>query len=391
LREQIYLTFETVTPLLLDGFHHPQSGQLRASSVIGILRFWLRALCGHNYSAADGAVFGARGIPSSVSLRMIRSNIPDKKPKFDDSVLYLACGLQRHRTVPEGASFQMCFSLNGDEQIKRLLFCALRALTLFGGLGARRRRGFGAVKISSDSPTELLPSYNTPEAIAESINSLIKEAETLSAQLNPNPSGDKKNLPSTSFANEETEIYVSRNIYTSPMEALAYAGGLLKNWRNYSHSRESRKDHDLVYEYARTGEIDNVPLRAIFGMPHHYFLRNLGEGKQASVTFEPAASNRRITRRASPLFISVVPLTDNRATLVFSLFRSQFMPRSVSIQVHGSIIKDKERTRLPFKIIGRHPSWLALLTFTDHLISSGEFFPIRRLEKHFREKPSDGG
>ncbi|MCX7704039.1 MAG: type III-B CRISPR module RAMP protein Cmr1 [Planctomycetota bacterium] len=370
------LTFETVTPLLLDGFRHPQSGQLRANSVVGNLRFWLRALCGYDYRAADEAVFGSRTNPSSVRVRSFQSVLSDKKPQLDDAVLYLTCGLQRYRIVAPGSKFHLHLSLKGEERVKRLFLCSLKALSLFGGLGARRRRGFGAVTVKLNESNLL--SCSSVDSVVESIASLLKESASVAAEFS-SCSGEKKDekkeetLPSVSFANKETEIYISNTVFSSPMEALSYAARLLKNWRQYTRTREAQKDHDLVYRYARTGEIDNVPCRAIFGLPHHYFLRKLGENEQASVAFEPAGSNRRITRRASPILLSIIPFSDSKAVALFSLFRSQFLPRSVPIQVHGSRIRNDEKTRLPMKIIGRHPSYLTVLSFTDMLISSGEF------------------
>ena len=364
---RLSLTVENITPLLVDSRYIRGGQALRADSIIGMLRFWLRALCGRSYRNADRAVFGAKGTPSAVSIRMLSSTVRQKK-KPEGTILYLACGMQRHRCFDVGSEFRILLSVKDDERLKKLLFCAIRGLVIFGGLGARTRRGFGAIRLSPDGADEVFSPPETVEGVKEAIKALLEETGELSADFEK-----EEALPSVSFASKETEVYLSRSIYPDAETAQRHGGELLRRWRNRNNSRDALKDHDMVYEFARTERIDNVPFRAIFGLPHHYFLRNLGGGRTATVTFEPAGSTRRITRRASPLVLSVVPLKDGKASLLFALFRSQFMPRSVPIQVHGFRHADGERERLPLKILGRHPSWRSVLSFTDSLIASGEF------------------
>jgi len=373
------LRFRVLTPLYSGGLSAPTRPTLRLSHIRGMLRFWLRALAGGAYRAADSAVFGARGIPSGarISLECDRFE-PSGMRSADEGLAYIGHGLQRRKAIPPETEFSLrvSFSNGVDERARRLFYAAVGGLVLLGGLGARWRRGFGALRLLSVEPTggaaDVLSGLETgTDGFIPRFRRLMDEASDAVADMER-----EETTPSVSLADEGAELCVFNSDYDRAERALGHIGSLLRSFRDHNRSRIARKDHDLIYGYARANKIDNVPLRAVFGMPHHYFLRDVGGGVSVSVTFEPASYSRGVTRRASPLLLSVVPLAEGRCTIACALFRGQFLPRSVPIQVSGFRQVQRKKERLPTKVLGRHPSWQAAIGLMDRLISSGEFTPV---------------
>ena len=306
---------------------------------------------------------------------------PEQPRKFPPEIAYLAYGLTRRRFIPPGTQIplEVTFKDGTKENLKRLFFLSLCSLVMFGGVGARTRRGFGTVSVAGfepeDEASEVLGwlSVSAQEA-ADAATRIINEA----AALAEGP--EEETLPSVSFAAEGAEVYVSRQQYPTTEDAHRRLGALMRAFRDYRASRHASRDHDLVYRFATTGNIDNVPLRAVFGMPHHYFLRNLGGGVSMSITFTPGATARGITRRASPVLLSVIPTTDG-ATIAVLLMRGLFLPRTVPILVESQKKSHNSVENLPTRTVSRHPSWQAALSFVDNLFRTGEFESIKLPER----------
>lgn len=362
------------TPCFSGGSEAAVKPCVRASSLRGVLRFWLRALTGHRFRHLDSAIFGERKRPSAVRLFVGSHHFTPQQPKgFPPEVVYLAYGLMRRKFIPPGTEIpvHIDFVSGLDVGKRRLFFLSLCGLVFFGGIGARTRRGFGAISVvdfePKDEASEVLEWTRVKaDGVSVAAERIILEA----AALVDGP--EEEMLPPVSFASDGAEVYISKQPYPTPGDAHRRLGTLMRTFRDYRASRIASRDHDLVYHFATTGEIDNVPLRTVFGMPHHYFLRNLGGGTSMMVTFTPGATARGITRRASPLLLSVIP-TEDGATICVILMRGLFLPRSVPILVESQKKTQKTTEHLPRKTIGRHPSWQAAITFVDNLFRTGEF------------------
>jgi len=168
-------SYQIITPLFGGGVE-PQHADpitiVRASAIRGHLRFWWRATQGGRYGR-DGlarmkqdedALWGSTSSPSmaQVEVRNVKPGILITKAGgnsgffFGDPVRspisYAAFPLRQTtgRAEPGGLSFgvefQLAVTLPTDRARRQQVIAALWAWETFGGLGARTRRGFGALK-----------------------------------------------------------------------------------------------------------------------------------------------------------------------------------------------------------------------------------------------------
>lgn len=148
-----------LTPAFLGGADNRRA-ELRLPSVVGELRYWLRALAARacdndlrKVKLVEEAVFGSqRNAGIRLHLEPVRANAESHLDVPEDAAqgfLYLAGpGLfmggrqQRDALVPD-SSFVL--RMQADDSRLRAAYAALLMLVRFGGIGARARRGFGAL------------------------------------------------------------------------------------------------------------------------------------------------------------------------------------------------------------------------------------------------------
>jgi len=175
------VTLETVTPLFLGGAEPRGAPELRAPSLRGVMRFWLRALLGAHLGddfralrQAESAVFGSTDGASPVMVRVKgRPRYIDLEPRpgrtSGYNYLFWSLFLQRKgkslRCIAPGSTFKVWLGLRPGIPQDQALWQAGAALWLtvrLGGLGSRSRRTFGSLVVrqepalDADSP---LPSF----------------------------------------------------------------------------------------------------------------------------------------------------------------------------------------------------------------------------------------
>jgi CRISPR-associated protein Cmr1 len=172
-------TYHIVTPMFL-GDADQNATEIRPPSVKGALRFWWRALnwgrfrdgtddatALRNLHEAEAALFGAAADEKNDKRgqgRFLVETIPAKRskesawPKNQTPSGYLGLGLfpmqghQQREGFTEHQDFTLIFRFKpGPDEIvneaKTQVRDALAALSLFGGLGSRARRGFGSIAL----------------------------------------------------------------------------------------------------------------------------------------------------------------------------------------------------------------------------------------------------
>lgn len=162
-----------VSPMFLNGADTKRP-ELRAASVRGQLRYWLRAYLGAQTSdlkeiwEEESAVFGSTGQGSAISIRLFGTPSADKKYP-----------MLPHR---EGTQETMAFAIEPDETftlqiVSRLgvdassgIF-ALRLWSLLGGMGKRSRRMMGAVQIypRTDTSADWYEKLTSPSDLKNAI------------------------------------------------------------------------------------------------------------------------------------------------------------------------------------------------------------------------------
>jgi len=183
----LQITIETVTPLFLGGADPRGEPELRASSVRGALRFWLRALLGgeigdNNLSAlrrAESAVFGST--ETGASLVVVRLTGESQAQAYRPLLHNPSKSFTAQGFMPGKLLTLTLVPRPPYHSVPEVVCGALLLFFLLGGLGRRSRRGFGSFVVRSFSegfPT-LLPDYSSADSYCKQLPFLIEQAINL--------------------------------------------------------------------------------------------------------------------------------------------------------------------------------------------------------------------
>lgn len=180
---QLRLTVQSITPLLMYGADNKDDRQntslraepeLRASSIRGVLRYWLRAVLGAKESftskvfEAESAILGSTEAGSKVQVRVQAG----RSMQTEDGQYVLPRQTHgfalRHNAFMPGSEFRITLAthplysgnaLAPDGDLMKAVFLMVH----FGGLGRRARRGSGNLRVldakdyEGDLPLAVLP------------------------------------------------------------------------------------------------------------------------------------------------------------------------------------------------------------------------------------------
>jgi len=399
--ELIQADFNIVTPMFLGEADGQCASQIRPPAIKGALRFWWRAInwapIRQRYTndnealvelhRQEGQMFGVSaktgpdgqaqaGGQGCFLLRVHKQNVKiiGKEKNFAKSPqlqYLLGMGLCHFKTgllrdyLSDGGSFVVELALKPGiklEQREQVLN-TLKCFGLLGCLGSRARKGFG-----SASMTALSVSKNgREESLALPQNKAEYKAE-LQALL-----GDcfKAELPNTHDA-PLTAITASSRMQIADsgrdaLNLLADHGWEMGMYRGYGNSgktfgRDAEQkfqfDHDWAYDVAKGSRQNDLPKRAVFGLPHPYFLSGIGK----NVTIDVVGLDNKTARRASPLFAHVHRLPDGNCLLVQSLFKGLFLPDRFQVKVNA---KGGGRFDLTGKAVTKGVDWKVIETFME--------------------------
>jgi len=177
--QPLQIDIETITPLFGGGYKTREYDELipvRAPTVRGHLRFWWRATAGAQYSSVDelyqaecdlwgGASTANQARVGKVAVRVkilsagkrksYREIAPRATPKEGPLHGFFLFPLQaiKSENLPEakgleGVRFRLCLQYDSrlTDQQRKEVEAAVKAWLVFGGIGARTRRGCGALK-----------------------------------------------------------------------------------------------------------------------------------------------------------------------------------------------------------------------------------------------------
>ena len=367
--------YSLITPLFGGGVE-PNTRDLvtvvRATSVRGHLRFWWRACRAGKFSnlgemkAYEDALWGSAakedsGGPSQVVVQITEweEGNPDKpfivegtkeKPKLKSRPgtkvpEYAAFPLQPRREdqtpgmpiLPVFTDVRFTLQISFPSNSRSDIEAALWAWETFGGIGARTRRGFGALRLEKvdGQPHTDLPPANTSQA-QDWLNSKLREM----VETGRFP----KNVPHLSL---ETHCYIVRQ--NKDGKALVEWEELINKFKQFRQRRYKQEDDEnkhghsgwpepntirRVFEKDSRGpfadrSIDKFP-RAQFGLPiifHMAHDRSIGD-----VTLQGQEKDRL----ASPLILKPLACQGNKALGLALILEGVNLPEPL-------VLKEKSR------------------------------------------------
>ncbi len=381
----ITATYRIVTPMFCSGANQ-QSAELRLASFKGALRFWWRTLMagkfGNDIDAlhrAEASLFGSSEREfgqSKVRLRLRNVQLaPQVNPPeiFERGVLlgthYLGYGLmeayenkkkgkkagQLTRGMIPFGSFSVDCRVSGgatDEQIEHIK-ASLTLLGTLGGLGSRSRKGFGSLTLTQlsieESPLVLV---DDPATRLANILAVTKLSTNLSEWTSWS---DSKHCRIVRVKSEQ----VSANAL---LDAVGREQAFFRSWGSNNQGKlsehrtlgiPSEQNFEFDHHLFKKKVSGNYPHRIAFGLPHNY-----GKFDDQHVS----TANKKLDRRASPLFIHIHQTSQEAAPSALLVFLpSRFLPADEEVSAFGkrSKVKDAE------------PLWYPVHGFLDRMISDG--------------------
>ena len=333
--------YRVVTPMFCAGAD-PCGAELRVPSFKGVLRFWWRALAwsrlGGDLRAIqqqEDCLFGsARGGQSSVTLRVDMATDPTvisardvltssggREGPVGEGARYLGYGVLPTRACLR-APFDFTIRMRSrgvSDSLLETLEQALIAAGVFGGMGARSRKGYGSLNLLS-LRTEEMERWQEPHSASD----LQDRIETLRGD------GSRSGSPEFTAFSQGARHLLLESDSRDPMALLDLVGRELVRYRSWGHNgkvfgtpseRNFRDDHDLMKGRHR----DKHPRRIAFGLPHNY-------GNEPKRQVGPYG---KLDRRSSPLFIHIHQCSD-APVAVLSFLPARFLPRNIDVSVGGS-------------------------------------------------------
>ena len=395
---RICATYKVTTPMFCGGAN-PKDAEFRLPSFKGVLRYWWRALawseCDGNLSDIrkfEDRLFGSTGTGQSrISMRLTSPpsasecradevlQVPGMNRVVGDGARYLGYGVMEAFASGKrgtkagqltrsclGAGFnftvQMRVSAGSqqhemDQKLLVLLEKALIAVGIFGGVGAKSRKGYGSVSISS------LCVDGKQRPVPRSRKDLCERIAALRRQYG------SSRFPEYTALSRDARYLLLTGKTKKPLELLDLVGRELMRFRSWGHNgklfgRPSEKnfedDHDLMKDVSNRQKPRNHPRRVAFGLPHNY-------GKQQVGPYGD------LDRRASPLFIHIHHCEEGPVA-VLSFLPARFLP---------SVGHERPRISVGRYHVQQAPEdelYRPLNEFLDRLLNMGEGSAGKRKE-----------
>jgi len=352
----VQFEIEVISPLFLAGADPRAQPELRAASIRGALRFWLRALLGgftgddikglESLRTAEAKVFGSTKEGASPVIVQVKHNHFKTTPfsqfaKKDRTtrryghpgIAYLFFAARETRQESEreainpGTKFSLTFRLRPgvveDQDVLRYVCAALWLLTHLGGLGTRSRRGGGSLQVvKATKAFSDLPAFEVQARKPLELRDNLQAGLSQLRKLVPY-STDEIGLP-TAFDvlhPRACRVWIINRSFNSWDEALDAFGKAMQGFRS-----RRRPDYDIVKQALQGRGLREPVERAAFGLPIIFRFTSFN-GKAGTLEGE------RHSRRASPLLVRVAKLASGKCTLVLTLFYSQLLPNGEQMRL----------------------------------------------------------
>lgn len=352
---------ESLTPFISSGTNQREF-ELRSTSVKGLLRFWWRTFQNlHSttelykkesllFGSSDQSV-GASKLRVSLhyeptKLKIIKPQTYLKESKLPDSLNYLLFSLLKWDNQRKDYQFQRAMALSPFDFTINLVMPKKYAsevlnsfwlLYVFGGIGARTRRGFGAFKIK-DIKAYTFPSLKpTEEDQIESLKLFIQDTPDINSYITR---GLSKIMPEqiktehhpsfASFMTARKRILIRQCTKKNPIESLSDVAKAIRDFRHKNPSDEVDALHAMI-----SGKYPTINFKKpASGLPIIY---NFRTDRDHQIEVSGKAGDTEYHRRSSPLMISLFEYTGNCCITILHL-PSEFLPMGAKLH-----FKVKER------------------------------------------------
>lgn len=361
-------TYKLITPLFGGGAETQRPDAIttvRATEVRGHLRFWWRATRGGMYGGdlakmkeAEEKIWGSAAQKGKAGYSQVKLNIVliqkkdpvskqevefyDKKTKTKKKVLvdigdpkstwsYVAFPLreqinkQTGKKIPAGsvlgAGIEFELELTYSKTVKDEVEPALWAWETFGGIGARTRRGFGALQCTKENGKTIMP----PNRADVNESYLSKYLMTNGKWSTGVPHLKKK--PKFKISKiKGTQIEVWEHIFGTLQKFRQQRYGSKHGLSQWPEANEIRRYHDINVKFPEKeneeetkGEKTDIVLvekfpRAKFGLPIQFNMphdENIVE-KKIELHGKKLTDKKYIDRLASPLIIRPIACIDGK-------------------------------------------------------------------------------
>lgn len=344
------------------------SSALRVPALRGVLAFWHRAMFAGLTSSQlyerQARILGSASSGQGVSFIPLRAELPAGELSFDTKpdmyrFLYMGYGPLQYVQFPGDRVAVTSFNdtacrealrvesrpwcrliARGTESQLRELDGVLLLLALFGGIGGRSRRGWGAVEVEGSAVPSL--AADTPEALARWYRARVEEV--WEGHASPSSTGAP---PRHSAFHRDSRLYVTpfRETWQDVMLLFHARFQETRLWRPRPGATATA-DHALEQADAQsTGALKRAPDRLAFGLPYAPESRS---GWRIEYVPSPKGTTPSVNasgRRASPLILKIVRLASGKYAGVALFLGGQFFADS-GLEI-GALIERKPKKAKP--------------------------------------------
>ena len=313
---------------------------IRPTSIRGQLRFWWRATRGAECETSEELfkkekeIWGSTDEPSSTIVKIDSQswnksrNYVEKKPNnygFDrfnsDPVAYVlfSATANKHNLVAEELQFRLSVSYEAD--FEQDVLCAVWAWVNFGGIGARTRRGCGALYCKELAPEK-------PENFRDWFEQKIKLYELELGVAREWPTLSRKILAGAAV----TKTLDAWSNAVKPMKNFRQGVGIGRNEGSRAPNRPGRSrwpEPDTLRRALNTHNIDHAPApidqmpngfpRAAFGLPIIFEFRGSFNDPPKS---ELSGQNENAKRMGSPVILRPLKTKNEQNVPLVTLLQS---------------------------------------------------------------------
>ncbi|RVT47823.1 type III-B CRISPR module RAMP protein Cmr1 [Rheinheimera sediminis] len=329
---------ELVTPMFGGGVKAgvvDEQMPVRASAIRGQLRFWWRIACGPFSSDKEmfqrereiwGGIGDKEAVASKVEIRVVAKAIEDNQLQRSSRVAQNAIKYAFGPATINGeanwlaAGYDFTICMRYDASVAKDVETALRWFACFGGIGARTRRGFGALQVSALIAVSQEEVHDVGGRLAFQVSALIAVSQEevhdvggrLAFQVSALIAVSQEEVHDVGgrLAFQATEKGASYSAWDSALEALhkfrqgagtgRRAGGQRPGRSFWPEPDQLRRftNKNLMGRHMPEHPAGNVFPRAAFGLPITFNFRNPEEPRKMELLPQGGAE-----RMASPLIL----------------------------------------------------------------------------------------